>query len=228
MIAIIRDEAQRRGLTADSDEAFPERPYESLSSAAAPIERRTRFARERLAQYMLALHAPIKRHPLKSAAIFGLLYVFACFLLEGWFSGHAALFLFFAGLLVICLPLRRYRVALLAPFVGGCVPIGLGVVLSVASLGAWGASPPATPWSVIAVVLSVGFAMLTVGPALLLSLLTFIHNRYWPVYEPGRCRICKYDLRGLPEPRCPECGTPFDPAEVTTVVDDQHSAARTR
>lgn len=28
----------------------------------------------------------------------------------------------------------------------------------------------------------------------------------------GRCAECDYDLRGLPEPRCPECGTPFDEA----------------
>ncbi len=27
---------------------------------------------------------------------------------------------------------------------------------------------------------------------------------------PGRCRKCGYRLFGLPEPRCPECGTPFD------------------
>ena len=26
----------------------------------------------------------------------------------------------------------------------------------------------------------------------------------------GICVQCGYDLRGLPEPRCPECGTPFD------------------
>ena len=26
----------------------------------------------------------------------------------------------------------------------------------------------------------------------------------------GRCRSCGYNLRGLSEPRCPECGTPFD------------------
>jgi len=27
--------------------------------------------------------------------------------------------------------------------------------------------------------------------------------------EEPRCRRCGYLLRGLPEPRCPECGTPF-------------------
>ena len=26
----------------------------------------------------------------------------------------------------------------------------------------------------------------------------------------GKCGACGYDLRGLPSPRCPECGTPFD------------------
>ena len=29
---------------------------------------------------------------------------------------------------------------------------------------------------------------------------------------PDRCYQCGYMLRGLPEPRCPECGEPFDPA----------------
>jgi hypothetical protein len=27
----------------------------------------------------------------------------------------------------------------------------------------------------------------------------------------GHCATCGYDLRGLPEPRCPECGSPFTP-----------------
>ena len=27
----------------------------------------------------------------------------------------------------------------------------------------------------------------------------------------GVCRRCGYALRGLPETRCPECGTPFEP-----------------
>jgi hypothetical protein len=28
--------------------------------------------------------------------------------------------------------------------------------------------------------------------------------------QRGRCVRCSYDLRGLREPRCPECGTPFE------------------
>ncbi len=29
--------------------------------------------------------------------------------------------------------------------------------------------------------------------------------------KKGLCEKCAYDLRGLTEPRCPECGTAFDP-----------------
>jgi hypothetical protein len=29
----------------------------------------------------------------------------------------------------------------------------------------------------------------------------------------GRCARCGYSLKDLPEPRCPECGTPFNPAD---------------
>ena len=32
--------------------------------------------------------------------------------------------------------------------------------------------------------------------------------------EDARCGTCGYLLYGLPEPRCPECGTPFDPQRI--------------
>jgi hypothetical protein len=32
--------------------------------------------------------------------------------------------------------------------------------------------------------------------------------------EEGKCVQCGYLLHGLPEPRCPECGTRFDPAKL--------------
>ena len=31
------------------------------------------------------------------------------------------------------------------------------------------------------------------------------------------CRQCGYDLQGLVDPRCPECGTPFDPTEKARI-----------
>lgn len=53
------------------------------------------------------------------------------------------------------------------------------------------------------------------GVAILGGLLTVIVSLFlWPrlpVWEPGSCTQCGYPLRGLPLPRCPECGTPFDP-----------------
>lgn len=33
--------------------------------------------------------------------------------------------------------------------------------------------------------------------------------------HPGLCGRCGYPLHGLTEPRCPECGTPFDPKLLT-------------
>ena len=41
---------------------------------------------------------------------------------------------------------------------------------------------------------------------------------YWIIAEtitgPGDCLNCGYDLRGQVEPRCPECGTEFDPESI--------------
>ncbi len=49
--------------------------------------------------------------------------------------------------------------------------------------------------------------------ALILYLVTrgYIRTRR---HKRGYCFECGYDLRELPEPRCPECGTRFDPEEV--------------
>jgi hypothetical protein len=58
----------------------------------------------------------------------------------------------------------------------------------------------------------------------LLCGLIFVRRRYWPVYQEGLCAKCGYDLRGLVEPRCPECGTPFD-SPIPTPVDGQVMAS---
>ena len=48
-------------------------------------------------------------------------------------------------------------------------------------------------------------------PVLVIALVTcyFVARRYGPVWQydgETRCRRCKYILRGISEPRCPECG----------------------
>ena len=58
---------------------------------------------------------------------------------------------------------------------------------------------------------AVGYTFLiALGSALPLAVLFHALRRRPPSAEP-RCRQCGYILIGLPEPRCPECATPFDP-----------------
>jgi len=54
---------------------------------------------------------------------------------------------------------------------------------------------------------------------LALGAIVYSYHR-WPPHPPaprpprgGRCGECGYLLAGLPEPRCPECGTRFDPRD---------------
>ncbi|MEW6252996.1 MAG: hypothetical protein AB1716_20350, partial [Planctomycetota bacterium] len=46
--------------------------------------------------------------------------------------------------------------------------------------------------------------------------------------EFALCRNCNYLLRGLPEPRCPECGQPFDPRDPATMNLGKRISPRTR
>jgi len=54
-------------------------------------------------------------------------------------------------------------------------------------------------WTTWLVVYAVSFTIVT-------HLLRRRFVRRWPA---GYCATCGYDLRGLPERRCPECGKPF-------------------
>jgi hypothetical protein len=45
--------------------------------------------------------------------------------------------------------------------------------------------------------------------------------------RPGqRCAICGYDLRACTAPRCPECGTPFDPRRVKLRIAAPHEVEK--
>ncbi len=72
-------------------------------------------------------------------------------------------------------------------------------------------------WDIVPWIFPVGLVLTSmVFGAVVLGILfafTFVRKRYWPVYPPGHCRRCGYDLRGQIELRCPECGTSFERAE---------------
>jgi hypothetical protein len=61
----------------------------------------------------------------------------------------------------------------------------------------------------LALILGITSAVWAFGPGLYLLFLT---RRLQRRAELAICRGCGYDLRGLTEPRCPECGRRFDPA----------------
>ena len=43
-----------------------------------------------------------------------------------------------------------------------------------------------------------------------------------------RCLSCNYDLRNLPEHRCPECGREFDPNDASTFLSEPVRSERAR
>ena len=63
--------------------------------------------------------------------------------------------------------------------------------------------------------------VLALGPGFALSAAAFhlLRKRHFWQLE-GRCTRCGYLLTGLAEPRCPECGTPFDPALLARLSAD--------
>ncbi len=69
------------------------------------------------------------------------------------------------------------------------------------------------PFSELAMALLVTFACGSVCETAVDRLL----NRHrWRArhLRSGRCPWCRYDIRGLPEPRCPECGETWEPNAV--------------
>lgn len=56
------------------------------------------------------------------------------------------------------------------------------------------------------------------APVIALMLMHF-HRKRIKLIERGFCAACGYDLRGLSQTRCPECASPFDPAEITARAD---------
>lgn len=124
--------------------------------------------------------------------------------------GYFVVVMFVMGLLA--LPLRSYSLAARVT-VGGF--LGQGIVSTMFFLTNWRLIEPGI-WFFVLFPLGctvIGFLL----PFSVLAGLVFLHNRYSPSYPAGQCQRCGYHLRGLTEPRCPECGTPFDPTLLTAM-----------
>lgn len=102
-----------------------------------------------------------------------------------------------------CYPLRSYRTIAVTTLVGWLLFTLAGLPQVFETLPA---RPSAHAW--VTGILLHG-AIWWGAPCLLLCGVVFVRRRFWPAYPDGHCAVCGYDLRYLPEPRCPECGTPF-------------------
>lgn len=82
------------------------------------------------------------------------------------------------------------------------------------------------PWIGLAVCVVVGWMLAGLGSDAALWLWRRPIRRFLREELANRgiyvCRMCGYDLRGQTEPRCPECGVPFDPSLLNA---DAHETA---
>jgi hypothetical protein len=205
VFAIVRAEADRRGLPTDPA------TIARLAEAAA----RDQWS-ARCLDFVKAVGRLPPAHPLMSACLLGvsdrlvgplLLLILgpAASRLAWWVANGSCLVVYLFCLAWICWPLRNYFTVVIVALVAATCTllIRLPDMFAVFRFGGW----PSLLYGGV-----IPFAILLAGPMLLLSAGVFVRKRFWPVYGPHQCAHCGYDLRGLPEPRCPECGTPFVPA----------------
>lgn len=153
------------------------------------------------------------RHRLTAAAAFGFLfplvgrYVPWASLPLPWGSlAIAGLITYLFALTVLCSPLRDCRIVL-----GVCLVAWICyAAVSVQGMVSDFAQASARMWLAV---FALHFALAGVAPAALLCAVVYFRNRYWPVYAAGQCAKCGYNLRGLSDARCPECGTSFEAPE---------------
>ncbi len=195
---IVRAEAKRRGLGESGiAEVLEQQTYEQIRRVAGPV---ANFLRS---------------HILLSAALLGVaiqlplsvirpVTVFASAVLVGVVMFTAM----WAGLGWLCSPLRRYAPVFWAS--GACAASGAAFLFVLANVGFSGL--PAT--LSLDALGKYGTSLVLTWALMCLPLWGIVawRNRYRPIHPPGHCRVCGYNLTGLPKPRCPECGTSFDPS----------------
>ena len=201
-LGILQAEAHRRGIEAGAirlPSPFEDSVYLRL---LAPVGR-----------FLWAISTFLWRHRLLTACLYGVAVRAAA----GTIAPHVpnihpflwlGLFLatYTAGLGVLCWPLRAYR--------------SIALISAVAFLGLCAYALPSLVTFLRGNVFDTSFVVFGIliqpivcwlVPYTALCGVVFLRNRYRPIYLPGHCGRCGYDVQGLPEPRCPECGQAFHP-----------------
>lgn len=204
--AIIAAEARRRGVNAGDIE-----PFES------PLARHGKRG-------LTAASRFIQSHRVICALALGAGVRLAMLLLGPYAARWPSLFRYglfplvcLLGLVAVSWPLRSYRdtaIATLAACVGN-------TAVNLACLVMYLPGTPGTQgrtWFVqISLAMTAVVLIWSVIGALACCAVR-VRNRYLPLRTPGYCVQCGYNLRGLPLPRCPECGLAFDPAQMQSVA----------
>ena len=68
--------------------------------------------------------------------------------------------------------------------------------------------------STLLLLAAIGEARAVARTSWFMTVLLLLISRLPEGYHSGHCPQCDYNLYGLPEPRCPECGRPFTPDEA--------------
>ena len=193
VISIVRQEVERRRLQTDSTE-WGDHPR-----------------RDVITRLGSAVHRFSRAHPLIGAGCVGV-GIPLCALSVPWESlGNlrpiapwVIIAAFLSGLAYLCWPLRNYRTVAGVTLVAWCCFTLVGLPRTLTFF------PQRPPLFTLLGGILMHFILFWGVPCLLLCTVVFVRLRYWPMYAPGHCRACGYDLRGLPNQRCPECGTSFE------------------
>ena len=199
-VDIVKAEARRRGIRAeDAPRVAPPQTYSAIRKILRPTVRF--FAPRRwlaAAIFGLVTQSILTQIP-PAITVAGLVVRTGILLPIYWFC--------LGGL---CWPLRRYRLVTTVTAVWAISATATGIIIRLGLAGFFGTPPSLSFGLITGLMLALLVSWVVTG--LPLSGLVWWRNRFRPVYPPGHCAECGYNLRGLPQPRCPECGTPFTPA----------------